>query len=92
MNTITLKPAKDKSLVRRHPWIYANAIEHIDGKPAPGATVIVRAHDGRFLARASYSPHSQIRARVWSFDESRADRSRVLQAPRAAGDRAPRRR
>jgi len=70
MNTITLKPAKDKSLVRRHPWIYANAIEHVEGKPAPGATVLIRAHDGRFLARASYSPVSQIRARVWSFDET----------------------
>jgi len=70
MNTITLKPAKDKSLVRRHPWIYANAIARIDGNPAPGATVTVRAADGRFLARASYSPHSQIRARVWTFDES----------------------
>jgi 23S rRNA (cytosine1962-C5)-methyltransferase len=70
MNTITLKPAKDRSLVRRHPWIYANAIARIDGDPAPGATVTVRAADGRFLARASYSPHSQIRARVWSFDET----------------------
>ena len=47
MNTITLKPAKDKSLVRRHPWIYANAIEHVEGKPAPGATVLIRTHDGR---------------------------------------------
>jgi 23S rRNA (cytosine1962-C5)-methyltransferase len=42
----------------------------VDGKPAPGATVVVRARDGRFLARAAYSPQSQIRARVWSFDEA----------------------
>ena len=70
MNTVTLKPAKEKSLLRRHPWVYANAIEHVEGKPALGATVIVRAHDGRFLARAAYSPHSQIRLRVWSFDEA----------------------
>jgi 23S rRNA (cytosine1962-C5)-methyltransferase len=70
MNTVTLKPSKEKSLLRRHPWIYANAIDRVDGKPAPGATVLVRAHDGRFLARAAYSPHSQIRLRVWSFDES----------------------
>lgn len=70
MNTITLKPAKDRSLARRHPWIYANAIARIDGDPAPGATVTVRAADGRFLARASYSPQSQIRARVWTFDEN----------------------
>ncbi|KVP70082.1 class I SAM-dependent rRNA methyltransferase [Burkholderia ubonensis] len=70
MQTVTLKPSKDKSLLRRHPWIYANAIDRVDGKPAPGATVIVRAHDGRFLARGAYSPHSQIRVRVWSFDEN----------------------
>ena len=70
MNTVTLKPSKEKSLLRRHPWVYANAIDRVDGKPAAGATVLVRAHDGRFLARAAYSPHSQIRARVWSFEES----------------------
>ncbi|CAN7537435.1 class I SAM-dependent rRNA methyltransferase [Trinickia sp. LjRoot230] len=70
MHTVTLKPSKEKSLLRRHPWVYANAIEHVEGKPALGATVIVRSHDGRFLARAAYSPHSQIRLRVWSFDEA----------------------
>ncbi|RQH03669.1 class I SAM-dependent rRNA methyltransferase [Paraburkholderia dinghuensis] len=70
MNIVTLKPSKEKSLLRRHPWVYANAIDRVEGKPAAGATVIVRAHDGRFLARAAYSPHSQIRARVWSFDEN----------------------
>ena len=70
MNTVTLKPSKEKSLLRRHPWVYANAIERVDGKPASGATVVVRASDGRFLARAAYSPHSQIRLRVWSFDEA----------------------
>jgi 23S rRNA (cytosine1962-C5)-methyltransferase len=70
MNTVTLKPSKEKSLLRRHPWVYANAIDRVEGKPAAGATVLVRAHDGRFLARAAWSPHSQIRARVWSFDEA----------------------
>ncbi|WP_323119533.1 class I SAM-dependent rRNA methyltransferase [Burkholderia alba] len=70
MQTVTLKPSKDKSLLRRHPWVYANAIDRVDGKPASGATVIVRAHDGRFLARGAYSPQSQIRVRAWSFDEA----------------------
>ncbi|QGZ60300.1 class I SAM-dependent rRNA methyltransferase [Paraburkholderia acidisoli] len=70
MNIVTLKPSKEKSLLRRHPWVYANAIERVEGKPASGATVIVRAADGRFLGRAAYSPHSQIRARIWSFDEN----------------------
>lgn len=46
MQTVTLKPSKEKSLLRRHPWIYANAIDRVDGKPAPGATVVEigRAH------------------------------------------------
>lgn len=70
MNTVTLKPGKEKLLLRRHPWIYANAIERVDGRPASGATVVVRAADGRFLARAAYSPHSAIRLRMWSFDET----------------------
>jgi len=70
MHTLTLKPTKEKSLLRRHPWIYESAIEHIEGRPASGATVVVRAHDGGFLARAAYSPESMIRARVWSFDET----------------------
>lgn len=70
MHTVTLKPSKDKSLLRRHPWVYANAIERVDGKPAAGATVLVRSHDGRFLARGAFSPESQIRVRVWSFDEA----------------------
>ena len=70
MNIVTLKRGKEKSLLRRHPWIYANAIDHVEGRPAPGATVVVRGADGRFLARAAYSPHSAIRLRTWSFDEA----------------------
>lgn len=69
MHTLILKPGKEKSLLRRHPWIYAAAIERLEGRPASGATIVVRAYDGRFLARAAFSPISQIRARVWSFDE-----------------------
>ena len=69
MLTVTLKPAKEKSLLRRHPWLYANAIEHVDGRAMPGATAVIRAADGRFLARGAFSPQSAIRVRVWSFDE-----------------------
>ncbi|WP_420472912.1 class I SAM-dependent rRNA methyltransferase [Noviherbaspirillum sp. ST9] len=76
MLTITLKPGKEKSLLRRHPWIFPTAIERIEGKPEEknkaGATALVRSATGQFLARAAYSPKSQIRARVWSFDENEA--------------------
>jgi 23S rRNA (cytosine1962-C5)-methyltransferase len=74
MLTITLKPGKEKSLLRRHPWIFATAIERVEGKPEEkakaGATALIQSSSGQFLARAAYSPKSQIRARVWSFDEN----------------------
>ena len=65
---LALKPGRDKSLRLRHPWIFSGAIADIDGHPTAGETVKVVDGDGRFLAYAAYSPQSQIRARVWSFD------------------------
>lgn len=67
---IRLKPGREKSLLRRHPWVFSGAIDKLYGSPASGDTVQVRASDGRFLAWAAWSPQSQIRARVWSFEES----------------------
>jgi 23S rRNA (cytosine1962-C5)-methyltransferase len=67
---LTLKPERERSLLRRHPWIFSGAIGGLIGTPGSGETVEVRASDGRFLAWAAYSPESQIRARVWSFEES----------------------
>ncbi|MGE0071744.1 MAG: class I SAM-dependent rRNA methyltransferase [Thiomonas sp.] len=68
MKTIRLHPGKERSLLRRHPWIFASAIAK--GSADSGETVRVQADDGRFLAWAAYSPASQIRLRVWSFDEA----------------------
>jgi 23S rRNA (cytosine1962-C5)-methyltransferase len=65
---IVLKPAREKSLRHRHPWVFSGAVERVEGEPAKGDTVVVTAKDGAFLARAAYCPDSQIRARVWSFD------------------------
>lgn len=65
---IHLKKGREKSLKRRHPWIFSGAIEKITGKPAAGDTVEVKGPSGEPLALAAYSPDSQIRARVWSFD------------------------
>jgi 23S rRNA (cytosine1962-C5)-methyltransferase len=66
--TLQLKPGREKSLRRRHPWVFSGAIEKVTGKPAAGDTVEVRDSSGKTLARAAYSPKSQIRARVWTFD------------------------
>ena len=72
MNVI-LKPGREKSLLRRHPWIFSGAIQQADANIASGATVDLLSSDKQFLARASYSPHSQIRARVWTFEEEVVD-------------------
>ena len=68
MKTIQLKPGKERSLQRRHPWIFESAIAQ--GHADAGETVRVVAADGQFLAWAAFSPASKIRARVWSFDEA----------------------
>jgi 23S rRNA (cytosine1962-C5)-methyltransferase len=76
MADLVLKPGREKSLLRRHPWIFSGAIHHVDGHPASGETVsllsskgdVLSSSKGDFLARAAYSPHSQIRARAWTFD------------------------
>jgi 23S rRNA (cytosine1962-C5)-methyltransferase len=66
---LVLKAGREKSLLRRHPWVFSGAVERVGGDPRAGDTVAVRAASGAFLAWAAYSPQSQIRARVWSFDE-----------------------
>ena len=65
---VTLKAGRDKSLRLRHPWIFSGAIERVAGTPAPGTSVAVHSAEGEFLATAAWSPASQIRGRVWSFD------------------------
>lgn len=76
MLILTIKQGKEKSLLDKQPWIYLSAVERVDGKPAErfgtGTTCVVRSSKAEFLARAAWNPHSQIRARVWSFDESEA--------------------
>lgn len=66
---IYLVKGRDKSLRRKHPWVFSRGISKVEGEPELGETVDVFAHDGKWLAKAAYSPHSQIRARVWSFDK-----------------------
>ena len=67
MKVIRLREGRERSLLRRHPWVFDSAV-HKGGADA-GETVRVEGHDGRFLAWAAFSPASKIRARAWSFDE-----------------------
>jgi 23S rRNA (cytosine1962-C5)-methyltransferase len=67
MKTVRLREGKERSLLRRHPWVFAGSVDKGGGDS--GETVRVQAADGRFLAWAAYSPRSQIRLRAWSHDE-----------------------
>ncbi|RMG89810.1 MAG: class I SAM-dependent rRNA methyltransferase [Chloroflexi bacterium] len=68
---IILKPGREKPVRNRHPWIFSGAIQQVRGKPKTGDIVEVLDKNGRFLARAYYNPHSQIRARIltWTSNE-----------------------
>lgn len=65
---LKLNPGREKSLLRRHVWIFSGAVADYPGEAAPGETVEVFDAKNNFLARAAYSPDSQLIARVWTFD------------------------
>ena len=69
---ITLKPGREKPVLNRHPWIFSGAIHHSDGRYQPGDLVTIVGKDGRFLATAYANPHSQIHARILSWDPNEA--------------------
>ncbi len=73
--SIYLAKGRDKSLRRKHPWIFSRGIHRVEGEPQLGETVDVYSNDGQWLAKAAYSPNSQIRARVWSFDKQDIDQA-----------------
>jgi 23S rRNA (cytosine1962-C5)-methyltransferase len=69
---VVIKPGRERSLRRGHPWLMSGAVEAVRGAPLPGATVDIVDGRGEWFARAAYSPSSQIRCRVWSFSPDEA--------------------
>jgi len=69
---LILNPKRENSLLRRHPWIFSGAVAKVTGDPEPGDTVEIISSKGEWLARGFYSPASQIRARVWTFEQDEA--------------------
>jgi 23S rRNA (cytosine1962-C5)-methyltransferase len=86
--TLTLKPGRDRSLRRRHPWVFSGGVDRVDGSPGRGDTVAVRDASGAALGWAAWSPDSQLSARMWSFDpDDRIDAGFFAHAIRAAAAR-----
>jgi len=69
MFSIILKPGRDRPVKRRHPWVFSGAIDSVKGNPEIGDTVEILNSDKEWLARGAYSPNSQIRVRIWSWDQ-----------------------
>ncbi len=68
MKSIRLKPGKERSLQRRHPWVFDGAVAK--GSADPGETVRVDDAEGHFLGWGACSPASKIRVRMWSFEQA----------------------
>ena len=69
MIKVILKAGREKSLLRRHPWVFSGAIARLEGAVSAGDTVRIVASDGRFLAIAACNPDANISARVWDWNE-----------------------
>jgi 23S rRNA (cytosine1962-C5)-methyltransferase len=81
---VRLKAGREKSVLRRHPWLFSGAIGEVEGEPAPGAVVRVEDHSRAFLAWGHHSPHSQIRVRLLSWREDQRPDGAWLRARLAA--------
>ncbi|CAI2409064.1 23S rRNA (cytosine(1962)-C(5))-methyltransferase RlmI [Serratia marcescens] len=64
-----LAKGREKSLLRRHPWVFSGAVQRVEGKALSGETIDILDSQGKWLARGAHSPESQIRARVWTFQQ-----------------------
>ncbi|WP_309624215.1 class I SAM-dependent methyltransferase [Methylibium sp.] len=68
MKVIKLRAGKERSLHKRHPWVFEGSIAK--GSGDAGETVRIESHEGEFLAWGACSPASQIRVRAWSFEQA----------------------
>ena len=73
MHKLVLKSGREKSLKRRHPWVFSGAVAKVTGQPESGETIEIHSSDGEFLAVAAYNPQSQITARVWDWKRREID-------------------
>ena len=66
--TVVLKRQRARPFFGRHPWVLDSAEAAVEGTPGAGDVVDLATHDGRFVARGLWNPHSRIRVRLYAFD------------------------
>jgi 23S rRNA (cytosine1962-C5)-methyltransferase len=67
MQEVTLRPGRDRSARRRHPWLLSGGIAREPGEAAAGELVRVVSAEGEVVGHGDYSPRSQIRVRLAAF-------------------------
>lgn len=70
---VVLRPRMARPFFARHPWVFAGSIARVEGDPAPGDEVRVVSHENQFIARGLFNPKSQIRARLYRWDDAPLD-------------------
>jgi 23S rRNA (cytosine1962-C5)-methyltransferase len=73
MARLTLARGRARPVWFGHPWIWSQAVHHVEGEAAPGDVVDVRDHEGRFIGRGFYNPRSQIACRMATWREEPID-------------------
>ena len=68
---VVLQPKKARPFFGRHPWVFAGAIDAVDGDPADGDEVDLVTTGGHFVARGLFNSQSKIRVRLYSWEEGR---------------------
>jgi 23S rRNA (cytosine1962-C5)-methyltransferase len=71
MAKVILKPGREKSILKHHPWVFSGAIASVEGKVAGGDIAEVYSSNDLWLARGNINRHSQIVVRIltWIEDE-----------------------
>ena len=62
--SVILKPQRAQPFFGRHPWVFAGAIDRVEGDPADGDEVDLRSTAGGFVARGLFNSQSKIRVRL----------------------------
>ncbi len=67
MKKVTLKPSKEKSLLRKHPWVFSGAIKNVEKETKDGSIVEIFSNKEKYLATGHYN-EGNISVRIFEFD------------------------
>jgi 23S rRNA (cytosine1962-C5)-methyltransferase len=70
---VVLEPNRERPLLERHPWVFSGAVARLEGHPGDGGEVVVAAADGTFVARGLFNSRSQIRVRLYRWENEPLD-------------------